>query len=119
RQLLGVARVAIAGELSLVAVTPLADDALQRLGATFVTLMCGEELRGCIGSLKATRALGVDVRENALAAAFRDPRFPPLTTAEFPMLSIEVSLLSEPERVSFATEAEDRKSTRLNSSHLV
>jgi AmmeMemoRadiSam system protein A len=106
RQLLGVARGAIAGELALAAVLPAADDALQRLGATFVTLVCGEELRGCIGSLKATRALAVDVRENALAAAFRDPRFPPLTAAEFPTLSIEVSLLSDPERVRFATESE-------------
>ena len=106
RQLLGVARGAIAGELSLAALAPVANRELQRLGATFVTLLCGEDLRGCIGSLKATRALGVDVRENALAAAFRDPRFPPLTAAEFPMLSIEVSLLSDPEHLHFATEAE-------------
>ncbi len=106
RQLLGVARGAIAGELSLAALAPQANGALQRPGATFVTLVCGDDLRGCIGSLKATRALGVDVRENALAAAFRDPRFPPLTAAEFPMLSIEVSLLSDPERIRFATEAE-------------
>jgi AmmeMemoRadiSam system protein A len=106
RQLLAVARYAIAGELSLSALPPVADGALQRPGATFVTLVCSDELRGCIGSLKATRSLGQDVRENALAAAFRDPRFPPLTAAEFPALSIEVSLLSEPERVALFTEAE-------------
>jgi AmmeMemoRadiSam system protein A len=111
RQLLGVARGAIAGELSLAALAPVAGRALQRHGATFVTLFSGGDLRGCIGSLKATRALEVDVRENALAAAFRDPRFPPLTAAEFPMLSIEVSLLSYPEHVSFATE--DELCTRL------
>jgi AMMECR1 domain-containing protein len=44
-------------------------------GATFVTLTQHGQLRGCIGSLEAWRPLGQDVRENALAAAFRDPRF--------------------------------------------
>jgi AmmeMemoRadiSam system protein A len=106
RQLLGVARHAIASELSLVATAPQMDGALQRPGATFVTLLCAEELRGCIGSLSARRTLAVDVRENALSAAFRDPRFPPLAAHEFPSLSIEVSLLSAPQIASFATEAE-------------
>jgi AmmeMemoRadiSam system protein A len=106
RQLLAVARHAIASELSLVATAPQMDGALQRPGATFVTLLCAEELRGCIGSLSARRTLAVDVRENALSAAFRDPRFPPLAAHEFPSLSIEVSLLSAPQIASFATEAE-------------
>jgi hypothetical protein len=106
RQLLAVARHAIARELSLGAVEPETDGALQRPGATFVTLMCGGELRGCIGSLRATRALGVDVRENAFAAAFRDPRFPPLTKGEFTSTSIEVSLLSAPQEAACGSEAE-------------
>jgi AmmeMemoRadiSam system protein A len=106
RQLLAVARHAIASELSLLATAPQVDGALQRLGATFVTLLCAGELRGCIGSLSARRTLAVDVRENALGAAFRDPRFPPLAAHEFPSLSIEVSLLSAPQLASFATEAE-------------
>ena len=105
RCLLAVARHAIACELALFVPLP-QTGGLQRLGATFVTLLCGGELRGCIGSLNARRALEVDVRENALAAAFRDPRFPPLSVGEFPALSIEVSLLSQPEAVSFATEGE-------------
>jgi hypothetical protein len=42
-----------------------------------------DELRGCIGSLNAHRPLGQDVRDNAVAAALRDPRFPPLSAAEF------------------------------------
>ncbi|MDA8362572.1 MAG: AmmeMemoRadiSam system protein A [Gammaproteobacteria bacterium] len=66
-------------------------------GATFVTLTRGRELRGCIGSLEATRALRTDVQDNAAAAAFRDPRFAPLTQLEFPDTVIEVSLLSQPE----------------------
>jgi len=106
RQLLAVARHAIASELALETVAPDTDGALLRPGATFVTLMCAGELRGCIGSLRATRAVGVDVRENALAAAFRDPRFSPLGKEEFAALSIEISLLSAPRKASFASEAE-------------
>jgi len=55
---------------------------LRQNGATFITLTRDGELRGCIGSLQAARPLGDDVAENALGAAFRDPRFPPVTAAE-------------------------------------
>src|SRR2546430_13612901 len=93
--LLGIARAAIAVELGL-AIGAAQHPALQRLGATFVTLFHRGELRGCIGSLRATRDVVLDVRENALAAAFRDPRFPPLTCDEFEAPPVEVSLLSSP-----------------------
>ena len=69
---------------------------LDRPGATFVTLtQCGE-LRGCIGTLEAHRALRRDVEENARNAALRDPRFAPLTAAELGVTRVEVSLLSAP-----------------------
>jgi hypothetical protein len=106
RQLIAVARHAIAVEFRVALTAPNTDGALRAPGATFVTLFCSGELRGCIGSLKATRPVGIDVRENALAAAFRDPRFAPLTATEFDATSIEVSLLSHPESVCFCTEAE-------------
>jgi AmmeMemoRadiSam system protein A len=105
RALIDSARQAIATELALAADDPPAHAALLRPGATFVTLFCRGELRGCIGSLEATRTLGTDVRENAIAAAFRDPRFPPLTAAEFGGTWIEVSLLSAAESHRFDTEA--------------
>jgi uncharacterized protein len=72
-------------------------DALDAPGATFVTLMQGDRLRGCIGSLEAHRPLQKDVCENAIAAAFRDPRFSPLKADELPRTRVEVSLLSAPE----------------------
>ncbi len=75
-------------------------------GASFVTLKLDGGLRGCIGSLSAQRPLVVDVAENAFAAAFRDPRFPRLTAAEFERLSIEISKLSVPHPLRFATETE-------------
>jgi len=70
---------------------------LEAPGATFVTLFKNGLLRGCIGTLEARRPLGVDVRANAIAAAFDDPRFPRLGADEFMDTSVEVSLLSAPE----------------------
>ena len=80
--------------------------ALRADGATFVTLFRLGELRGCIGTLKAHRPLGIDVRANALAAAFRDPRFPALDEWEFDALSVEVSLLSPAEKLHAIDEAD-------------
>lgn len=77
---------------------------LSQAGATFVTLRRDGILRGCIGSLQALRALGMDVAENALGAAFRDPRFTPVGAAEWPAVRVEVSLLSPPKRLRFADE---------------
>jgi len=48
---------------------------LDQAGATFVTLLRAGAMRGCIGSLEAVRPIGADVADNALGAAFRDPRF--------------------------------------------
>jgi len=74
--------------------------------ATFVTLTKDGALRGCIGSLSATRPLGEDVAANARAAAFQDPRFPKLKREEWPHCRVEVSLLSSPKPIAFADEAE-------------
>jgi AmmeMemoRadiSam system protein B/AmmeMemoRadiSam system protein A len=79
---------------------------LERAGATFVTLLKNGELRGCIGSLEATRPLAQDVAENALAAALRDPRFPELSAAEWPQCEVEVSFLSTPKPIRFTDEAD-------------
>jgi AmmeMemoRadiSam system protein A len=79
---------------------------LREPGATFVTLRQGEDLRGCIGSLEARRALVDDVAANARAAAFADPRFAPLRHEELEITAIEVSLLSPSEPLPFATAEE-------------
>jgi AmmeMemoRadiSam system protein A len=78
--------------------------ALAQPGATFVTLTQNGQLRGCIGSLEAWRSLDTDVRENARAAAFTDPRFAPLQPEEFPHTRVEVSLLTAPEPLPFTDE---------------
>jgi len=105
RTLLGLARAAIESRLHGSAAGAEAPW-LAQAGATFVTLVRDGQLRGCIGSLQAVRPLGVDVAENALGAAFRDPRFPPMTAAEWPQVKVEVSLLSTPRPLRFADEAD-------------
>lgn len=72
--------------------------------ATFVTLTHDGHLRGCIGSLEAVRPLVEDVNGNAFAAAFRDPRFPPVSEDELPGLGIGISVLSEPSPVAVLSE---------------
>ena len=60
----------------------------------FVTLMEGGRLQGCIGHVFATEPLWRSVRSNAVNAAFHDPRFPPVTAEQLPLLTIEISALS-------------------------
>jgi len=84
--------------------TPSCSPALAAPGAAFVTLQQSGALRGCIGSLEPRRSLIVDVQENAFAAAFRDPRFPPLVVLE--SIGIHISVLGTPEPLQFADESE-------------
>ncbi len=72
--------------------------------ATFVTLHVDAALRGCIGTLEARRTLVEDVAHNACAAAFDDPRFPPLARAEFERIDIHISVLSPSEPLQFESE---------------
>ncbi len=79
---------------------------LKRDGASFVTLNKDGRLRGCIGSLEARRPLVLDVQQNAIGAALRDPRFPPVRPGEVEHLDIEISVLSLPEPLEY-DDAED------------
>jgi len=105
RALLIRARNVIAGEFGITPRPEPEHPALHEPGATFVTLTQRGELRGCIGSLEAWRLLDHDVRENAQSAAFRDPRFPPLSRAELEHTRVEVSLLTPPEPLHVTDEA--------------
>jgi AmmeMemoRadiSam system protein A len=112
--LVKVARAHIAGLLNLntdVAPPPMTDW-LTVHAATFVTLTKHGQLRGCIGTLEAHRPLIEDVRENAHAAAFRDPRFSPVQREEFSQIVVEVSLLSQPEPMAVESEADAIESLR-------
>lgn len=66
----------------------------QKYGA-FVTLHKKGELRGCIGYIQGIKPLYETVMEMAKAAAFNDPRFPPVSDDEVNDLEIEISVMSE------------------------
>lgn len=104
--LLRLARAAIGERLGQPAAASASHARLHEPGATFITLTQQGNLRGCIGSLEAHRPLAQDVRENALAAAFRDPRFSPLAVEEFEFTSVEVSLLTPAVPLAFGSEAD-------------
>lgn len=104
--LLGIARQTI--EAALLAARFRSDDAdipvsLHEHRASFVTLKADGELRGCIGTLEPVRPLHADVAHNAYSAAFRDPRFPPLSSGEVAHLTIEISVLDKPEPINAAS----------------
>lgn len=68
---------------------------LARPGAAFVTLTHGGRLLGCVGTLEAAEPLGRCIARHALAAAFADPRLPPVTVAAYEAMDVTVSVLSE------------------------
>jgi AmmeMemoRadiSam system protein A len=71
------------------------DDDLRRPSGAFVTLNeRGGQLRGCIGSIEPVAPLAQAVSSSAVSAAFRDPRFYPVTKEELPQLHIEISVMS-------------------------
>ncbi len=79
--------------------TPVSEQLKEPYGA-FVTLKKEGVLRGCIGYIVATEPLFLTVARMAGAAAFEDPRFPPVTPEEFPHLDVEISILSPLEKVT-------------------
>ena len=104
--LIALARASISAQFGLHFPVRDATPFLQRPGATFVTLKHGSQLRGCIGSLAVHRPLADDVRANARAAAFQDPRFEPLRVGELGSVRIEVSLLSALQPMALHDEAD-------------
>jgi AmmeMemoRadiSam system protein A len=107
RVLLRIARDSLGEALGVGPAADYRDAWLQEPGACFVTLTRWGELRGCVGSVRASRPLFDDVWLNARGSAFHDSRFPPVERDELSEIAIEVSLLSPPEPLpSFAREKE-------------
>ena len=89
-------------QVDLAALSP----GLLRQGAAFVTLTEHGELRGCIGGLQAQYPLYEDVLIHAAQSALHDYRFPPVTPDELPRLEVEVSVLTEPQPLDYASPAD-------------
>jgi AmmeMemoRadiSam system protein A len=74
---------------------------LEKLG-TFVTLTINNDLRGCIGHIIPQETLIEGIRINAINAAFKDPRFPPLSKGEWDKVKVEISILTEPTPLNYS-----------------
>ena len=101
--LLRIARESIAGELAG-SRTPVDverfDEPLRKPAGAFVTLRTPDRrLRGCIGSVFPVAPLCRTVADNAINAAFRDPRFEPLRREELPAVGLEISVMGPLVRV--------------------
>jgi AmmeMemoRadiSam system protein A len=106
--LLDIAKNAIKGEMSQQEMPELKIDSetLKQKRGAFVTLKKNGHLRGCIGYIKAYKPLWETVQEMAIAAAFRDPRFPSLKPDEVKELTFEISVLSPLKRIHDINEIE-------------
>ncbi|MBU4134682.1 AmmeMemoRadiSam system protein B [bacterium] len=75
-------------------------DRLKEVQGAFVTLKTGDKLRGCIGNIVGTKPLWQIVRDMAVEASSRDPRFPPVTKDELVNIKIEISVLTPLQKVT-------------------
>ncbi len=81
-----------------------------RRAGVFVCLKARGQLRGCIGTTEPTReTLALEIIENAVAAATRDPRFAPVSPDELLELAITVDVLSAPEPVVDGAQLDHRR----------
>ncbi len=93
--LLRIARASVEGNFSGDFIVPsFFSQSLQEKRGAFVTLHQHGRLRGCIGIIEALYPLQTTVIEMARSAAFKDPRFPPVSASVLPELNFEISVLS-------------------------
>jgi AmmeMemoRadiSam system protein A len=69
---------------------------------TFVTLTINKNLRGCIGHIIPQESLLDGIKENSVNAAFKDPRFNPISMREWPDVKIEISILTDPAPLAYS-----------------
>jgi AmmeMemoRadiSam system protein A len=85
-------------------------DETKGMAGTFVSIKKHGELRGCIGTFSPTQPnIAAEVIQNAISAATRDPRFPPVTSEELDSLDISVDVLTEPEKIASPDELNPKK----------
>lgn len=83
---------------------------MQRQAGAFVTIRRHGQLRGCIGTIQPTcDTVAEEVIQNAISAATRDPRFPPLRRDELQDLDVKVDVLGEPELVTSLDELDPKR----------
>ncbi len=88
---------------------PQMSEEMNKRAGTFVSLHAHGELRGCIGTIEPVHSnVAEEVIANAISAATRDPRFPPVTPEELEDLEISVDVLTEPEPISSMDELDPK-----------
>lgn len=117
--LIALARATIAARLGItdaigskLSSSELADSVFQEKRGTFVTLTIKNQLRGCMGCLTPSETILEGIQRNAINAAFNDPRFSPLTTAELNEATIEVSILTNPIQLEYTDGSDLRNKLR-------
>ena len=82
----------------------------EKKAGAFVSIHENGELRGCIGTIMATREnVAKEIISNAVSASTRDPRFEPVRPDELPFLEINVDVLGEPEDISSKDELDVKR----------
>ncbi len=88
----------------------LSPEMLRSRAGVFVSLHKDGRLRGCIGTIQPVREnIAGEIRDNAISAAARDPRFPPVRAEELESLEISVDILSDTERISSPAQLDVRR----------
>ncbi len=83
---------------------------LEERAGVFVSIHKNGELRGCIGTFEPTREnVAEEIVANAISAATRDPRFPPVSSSELPSLDYNVDILTSPEPVESVEDLDPKK----------
>ena len=82
------------------------EENLKAKSGCFVTIKIDNKLRGCLGQFTSDRPLYHLVREMAIAAATRDPRFYPLTSEDLENIDLEISVLSPLKKIDSIEEIE-------------
>jgi AmmeMemoRadiSam system protein A len=83
---------------------------MEQAAGVFVCLKIGGELRGCIGTFEPTTAnVAEEIIHNAISAAVRDPRFPPVAQAELDKLDVSVDVLTPPEPIEGLDQLDPRR----------
>jgi AmmeMemoRadiSam system protein A len=90
------------------------DPVLAEKRGVFVTLTLNSRLRGCIGSIIPEKTLFEEVIDNAVNAAFEDPRFDPLRREELSFIKIEISVLTTPQKLEYKDSADLVRKLRPN-----
>ena len=83
---------------------------LNKRAGAFVSIKKNDNLRGCIGTIKPTQdSIVQEVKNNAVSAAARDPRFPAIEAEELDDLNISVDIIGEQEEIEGLKELDPKK----------